>query len=96
MSDDRTQISAFIARETKSRLEEYTASTGTKKGAVVEEALKAYLEERTELPAEYVIGSELVLSAAALERLLALIEDPAEPTDALRALMASRGASASR
>lgn len=93
MSDDRTQISAFIARETKTRLEEYTASTGTKKGAVVEDALKAYLDERTELPAEYVIDSELVLSEEAFARVLGMTEDPEAPTDALRALMASRGAS---
>ena len=93
MPEHRTQISAFIARETKTRLEEYTARTGTKKGAVVEEALKAYLEERTELPAEYVVPSEVVLSDAAFERVLESLDSPAEPTAALRALMATRRSS---
>lgn len=93
MSEDRTQISAFIARETKSRLEAYTTRTGTKKGAVVEEALKAYLDERAELPVEYVIPAEVVLSQEAFARVADSIESPGEPPDALRALMMARRAS---
>ncbi len=93
MQEDRTQISAFIARETKSRLEAYTTRTGTKKGAVIEDALKAYLDERADLPAEYVIPAEVALSQEALGRVIDSIESPGEPPEALRALMTARRAS---
>lgn len=92
MPQDRTQISAFIARETKTRLEAYTASTGTKKGAVIEEALRAYLEERGDLPFEYVIPAQIVLTPESFERVLDSKENPSEPTAAMRALMSARRA----
>lgn len=87
MSDPEVQISAFIARETKERLDAYARETGTKKGHVVEDALDAYLAASDETPAEYLAPREIVLTPTSFDRVIELLEEPPEPTGALRVLM---------
>lgn len=91
MSEDSTQISAFIARETRERLDRYARETGAKKGHVVEEALDAYLSAYEETPAEYLVPRQVVLTPESFERVIEFIDAPPEPTDALRVLMSERG-----
>lgn len=86
MSEDQTQVSAFIARETKEQLDRYVRETGAKKGRVIEDALDSYLATLDDVPAEYVVPRRITLTRESFDRVLALMEDT-EPTPALRALM---------
>lgn len=90
MSEDKTQVSAFIARETKDLFDSYVRETGAKKGRVIEEALDSFLAAKNGIPAEYVVPRRVVLSAESFDRLVARIEDPGEPALALRDLMRDR------
>jgi predicted DNA-binding protein len=90
MSDPEVQISAFIARETKERLDAYAVETGTKKAHIVEDAIEAYLAARDETPAEYLAPREIVLTPSAFDRVIELLDEPPEPTGALTVLMSER------
>ncbi|HEY5540402.1 MAG TPA: hypothetical protein VIL41_02995 [Coriobacteriia bacterium] len=90
MSEDQTQVSAFIARETKDLLDEYVRATGAKKGRVIEEALDFFLAAQSGIPAEYIVPKTIVLTGESFDRLVYRIENPGEPTPALRALMRGR------
>jgi uncharacterized protein (DUF1778 family) len=90
MSEDQTQVSAFIARETKDLLDDYVRATGAKKGRVIEEALDVFLAAQSEIPAEYLVPKTLVLTADSFDDLVDRIENPGEPTPALRDLMRDR------
>ncbi|HEY5468504.1 MAG TPA: hypothetical protein VIK85_05330 [Coriobacteriia bacterium] len=90
MSNDQTQISAFIARETKDLLDAYVRQTGAKKGRVIEEALDFFLAAQSGVPAEYIVPNTIVLAAESFDDLVASIENPGEPTPALRDLMRGR------
>jgi uncharacterized protein (DUF1778 family) len=90
MSDSEVQVSAFIARETKERLDSYARDTGRKKGHVVEDAIEAYLAASDETPAEFLAPREIVLTPESFERVIELMEEPPEPSGALRVLMSRR------
>jgi uncharacterized protein (DUF1778 family) len=87
MSEDQTQVSAFIARETKDLLDDYVRATGAKKGRVIEEALELFLAAQTGIPIEYIVPKTIVLTNESFDALVDSIENPGEPTPALRALM---------
>jgi hypothetical protein len=56
------QISAIVDATTKGLLERHVRATGVKKGHVLEEALRHYLQALQELPMDVVVHSRLVLS----------------------------------
>lgn len=86
---ESVQISAAVSEETRALLERYTRASGMKKGRVIEAALRQYLQVLHELPPEAIIPARLVLSKKAGRDLLERIQDPAAPTDAMRALFDS-------
>lgn len=88
---DQSQISATISVATKERLDRFTESHGLKKNFVVEQALLYFMEARRELPDEALIPARLVLEDKAFDRIVALLESPPAPTDALRELMRAQG-----
>jgi len=90
MPDD-SQISATISATTKQKLDRFTERLGLKKNYVVEQALLYFMEARQELPDEALIPTRIVLENEAFDRLVALLEDPPAPTDALRELMRGSG-----
>jgi len=81
------QISAFVSKETKKKVEEYTRATGLKKGRVLETALLYHFQALNEIPAEMVIPPRLVVSRKVGERVIHRIKKPQKPTKALRDLM---------
>lgn len=85
-----TQISAFISKATKERVERYVEAHGVKKGHLIEEALLHHLQALRELPADLVIPPRLVLTAKSFERVAQLVKKPRKPTKAMRALMAGK------
>ncbi len=86
----QSQISATISAATRERLDRFTESHGLKKNFVVEQALLFFMEARTELPDEAFVPARLVLEDDAFDRLVATIERPSAPTDALRELVRGR------
>jgi uncharacterized protein (DUF1778 family) len=88
---DQSQISATVSAATKERLDRFTESHGLKKNYVVEQALLYFMEARKELPDEALVPARLVLDDKAFERVVALLERPPAPTDALRKLMRGQG-----
>jgi uncharacterized protein (DUF1778 family) len=83
----QSQISATISDATKEKLDRFTESHGLKKNFVVEQALLYFMEARKELPEEAFIPTRLILEDADFDRIVALLESPPEPTEALRELM---------
>ena len=82
-----TQVSAPISQSTRRLLEGYVQRTGKKKGRVIEDALRTYLEGLNDLPSDVVIPRRIVLTRKSGEKLLCLLESPPPPTPALRRLM---------
>lgn len=85
--EKEAQISAPVSRATRDMLERYVQRTGKKKGRVIEDALRSYLEAMNDLPPDVAIPSRLVLTRKSGEKLLSLLESPPKPTAALRKLM---------
>lgn len=88
---DQSQISATVSAATKERLDRFTESHGLKKNYVVEQALLYFMEARKELPDEALVPARLILDDRAFERVVAVLEHPPAPTDALRELMRDQG-----
>ncbi len=87
----QSQISATISAATKDKLDRFTESHGLKKNYVVEQALLYFMEARKELPDEALIPARLDLDEETFDRVVALLERPPAPTDALRELMRGQG-----
>lgn len=85
-----TQISAYISNETKASMEHYSATYGVKKGYLIENALNHYLQSLYEIPEEFIIPSQLVLSETSFQKVMDMMENPPEPTQALIDLMNSK------
>lgn len=83
-----TQISARVPDELKHRFDALVARKGLRKEYVVEEALRHHLQVLEEIPAEYIIPLKIVFTTASAERFVELVENPPEPTDALKKLLA--------
>ncbi len=81
------QISAFVSRETKKKVEEYARATGLKKGRVLEMALLHHFQALNEIPTDMIIAPRLVVSKKVGEKLIRRINKPPKPTKALRDLM---------
>ena len=82
----RSQISAFVSDDTRSRFERYVKAHGMKKAAVVERALLHHLQALEELPADVVIPPRLMVSQATFARIVERLKEPGEPTEAMEAL----------
>jgi len=81
------QISAQISEATRARLDLYARETGIKKGRLIEDAIEAHLDALDEVPAEYIVPHRVVVDAETWKQLVRELEQPAEPTPALRKLM---------
>ena len=84
---DYVQISAQISEAARDRLDEYARETGMKKSRLVEDAIMAHLDVLDATPGEFMIPANVQVDAESWDRVLAGIEQPAEPTPALRELM---------
>jgi len=81
------QISAYISSETQAKMEHYSVTYGVKKGFLIENALEYYLQALYAIPEEFIVPSQLVLSEPSFERVIEMMENPPEPTQALIDLM---------
>ena len=84
---DYVQISAQISEAARERLDAYARETGMKKSRLVEDAIMAHLDALDEVPAEFMIPANVLVDAESWDLVLRGIEQPAEPTPALRQLM---------
>jgi hypothetical protein len=82
-----TQISAFVSRETKDELERFVRATGMKKGFVIEQALRNHLRALREIPAEFAIPTQVILTRKSFEKVMGEIEHPSPAPPALKRLM---------
>jgi hypothetical protein len=81
-----SQISAVISASTRELMERHVRATGVKKGHLVEQALRHYLQALQELPADAIVYPKLVVTRKSGAALLKDI-DEAKPTEALRGLL---------
>jgi len=81
------QISAYISNETQANMEHYSVTYGIKKAFLIENALDHYLQALYAIPQEFIIPSKLVLNEESFKTVMDMIENPPEPTEALRDLM---------
>ena len=82
----RSQISAFVSEETRTRLDRYVEAHGMKKAAVVERALLHHLQALDELPADILIPPRLLVTPATFDRIVQRLAAPGEVTEAMKAL----------
>ena len=82
----KTQISAFVSRETKSRLDRFVRGKGLSQAFVIEQALLHHLAALSELPPDAIVPSRLVLTPASAARVLEMIAARPRPTAAMREL----------
>lgn len=84
---DYVQISAQISEAARQRLDAYARETGMKKSRLVEDAIMAHLDTLGTVPAEYVIPATVLVDEESWDTVMRDIEQPSEPTHALRQLM---------
>ncbi len=84
---DYVQISAQISEAARERLDAYARETGMKKSRLVEDAIMAHLDVLDAVPAEYMIPAIVGLDAESWDLVVRSVEEPSEPTPALRELM---------
>lgn len=77
------QISAYVSKSTKERLERFARSRGLKKGFILEDALLHHLKALEELPADVVIPPRLVVSQESWELIRDRIKHPRKPSPAM-------------
>src|SRR5262245_48444166 len=82
-----TQISARVPDDLKSRFDELVERMGLRKEFVIEEALRHHLRALEDIPAEYILPTRIVLTAASSRSLVAALEKPAGPSQELTALV---------
>ena len=80
------QISAYVSLETRKLLDRYVRERGVKKAFVIENALLHHLDAIRELPLDVIIPPRLVVTRQSGEEIFDAIENPAEPSDVMRAL----------
>jgi len=85
--NQETQISAFVSKTVKARLEKVARARGLKKGFVIERALDHHLQALEEIPDEFIIPPTLVVTADSFDKLFKRLKSPPAPTAELRALM---------
>jgi len=90
MANVTKQISAYISEETKSRLEHYSKTTGTKKSFLIENALKHHLKALYELPSDVLIPAQIEVDEQNLSTIYKRLENPNEPTQAMKDLFAEK------
>ncbi|KIM12156.1 MAG: hypothetical protein KU38_04420 [Sulfurovum sp. FS08-3] len=81
------QVSGYISEETKANMEHYSSSYGIKKGFLIETALNHYLQVLKEIPEEFIVSTQIILSHDSFKEVASMLENPPEPTDALKELM---------
>ena len=82
----QTQISAYVSESIKEDLHQLSQKRGLKKAYLVEQALEYHLRALQELPEEAFLPSHVVLSESSFLEVLQTLENPPEPTEALRKL----------
>jgi hypothetical protein len=82
-----TQISAFVSEETKAELDRFVRATGMKKGFVIEQALRNHLRALREIPPEFAIPTQVVLTRESFEEVVREMERPKPPPPDLVKLM---------
>jgi len=87
--EKETQISAIVSRTTRELLEQHVRATGTKKGHLVEQALRHHLRALQELPADVIVHPKLVVTRKAGGAILKQMA-AGKPAKALRELMRDR------
>ncbi len=87
MAVETTQISASISIETKLRMEQYARQHGVKKAYLVESALLHHLNALEALPQDVIIPPVLKVSCDTGKQIVDRVENPRQPTSAIRALM---------
>ncbi len=80
------QISAFVDVTTKALLDRHVRATGVKKGHLLEEALRHYLQALQEVPLDVVVHSHIVVKRTSGDVIRREIRS-GKPTKALRDLM---------
>ncbi|MFN7922903.1 MAG: hypothetical protein U0Q16_22550 [Bryobacteraceae bacterium] len=86
-----TQISAPVSGSTRDLLERYCRESGVKKGHLIEQALLYHLQALQTLPDDVIIRPRIVVSKQSGLEILKRLEEPPQPTPALRKLMKPSG-----
>ena len=82
----KTQISAFVSKDTKARLNRLVRTCGVSQAHVIEQALLHHMAALAELPPDAIVPSRVVLTPKSGAALLARIAARPRPTPAMREL----------
>lgn len=81
------QISAHVSEETKFKLDKLSRARGLRKAFMMEQALHYYFRALEELPEEALLPPRIVVGPEGIDKVLDMIENPSEPTNAMLELM---------
>jgi uncharacterized protein (DUF1778 family) len=86
MHRNHRKISARVSADTKARIERSVREHGVKRSFLIERALQHHLAAMEEIPADIVIPPVVVVSPKSGARIAESLENPAPPSDAMKAL----------
>jgi len=81
------QLAVELPDRTNALIESYSRKMGLDKNAFIEEALLSHLQALRELPTDFIIPNRIILSEEGMRQVLDLLENPPEPTEALKQLI---------
>ncbi|MEN9595978.1 MAG: hypothetical protein RL236_412 [Pseudomonadota bacterium] len=81
------QLAVELPDRTTALIESYSQKMGLEKNSFIEDALLRHLQALRELPMEFIIPNRIILSEEGMRQVLDLLENPPEPTEALKQLM---------
>ena len=79
------QISAYIEKDVKERMERYASAHGIKKGFLIQSALDHYLSALEDIPGSEIVPSRIIVDHESWDRLV--LAEEKEPTSRLKALL---------
>ncbi len=90
MIASQTQISAYVAPETKKLMEKFIGTKGGGRSSLIESALLHHIQALKELPREIIIPPRLVVSSKSGAAILDRLNNPSKPTKAMEELFSKR------
>ncbi len=91
ITSQQIKVSTRVSPETRKMMDEYVRLRGEKEAVLVETALLHHLKALREFPEDMIIPPRILISEDSGRMILESLDNPPEPTDAMRSLFNNEG-----
>ncbi|HHC25408.1 MAG TPA: hypothetical protein ENK58_08385 [Desulfobacterales bacterium] len=91
IASQQIQVSTRVSPETRRMMDEYVRAGGEKEAILIETALLHHLQALTELPEYMIVPPRILVSEDSGRMIMESLDNPPEPTDAMKSLFNNEG-----